>query len=88
MALGAGNVQVCTAAMHHGYRIVEDLVEGLDGYLSEKGMAGVSELVGKWEARGFDLGLDALRRDAEASERELRHGHQAPDHGHHRQPPA
>src|SRR5262245_40046908 len=29
LALGAGSVQVCTAVMHHGFRIVEDLVDGL-----------------------------------------------------------
>ena len=27
--LGCGNVQVCTAAMHYGYRIVEDMADGL-----------------------------------------------------------
>ena len=46
LALGASTVQVCTAVMHHGFRIVEDLIEGLDGYLEEKGMAGVAPLVG------------------------------------------
>ena len=25
----AGTVQVCTAAMHYGYRIVEDMIDGL-----------------------------------------------------------
>ena len=29
MALGAGNVQVCTAAMHYGFRIVEEMIDGL-----------------------------------------------------------
>jgi dihydropyrimidine dehydrogenase (NAD+) subunit PreA len=47
LALGAGTVQVCTAVMHHGYRIVEDLIEGLDGYLAEKRMQSVGELVGR-----------------------------------------
>jgi dihydropyrimidine dehydrogenase (NAD+) subunit PreA len=47
LALGAGTVQVCTAVMHHGYRIVEDLIEGLDGYLAEKRMKSVGELVGR-----------------------------------------
>ena len=27
--LGCGTVQVCTAAMHYGYRIVEDMIDGL-----------------------------------------------------------
>ena len=46
LALGAGNVQVCTAVMHYGYRIVEDMIEGLEGYLREKGMQRVDDLVG------------------------------------------
>jgi dihydropyrimidine dehydrogenase (NAD+) subunit PreA len=46
LALGASNVQVCTAVMHYGYRIVEEMIEGLDDYLAAKGMAGVEDLVG------------------------------------------
>ena len=46
LALGASSLQVCTAAMHHGYRIVEDLIDGLDGYLASKNMSSVGELVG------------------------------------------
>ncbi|NNF07185.1 MAG: NAD-dependent dihydropyrimidine dehydrogenase subunit PreA [Candidatus Eisenbacteria bacterium] len=46
IALGSTSVQVCTAVMHHGYRIVEDMLDGLNNYLDEKGMASVSELVG------------------------------------------
>lgn len=29
MLMGASGVQVCTQAMHHGFRIVEDMIEGL-----------------------------------------------------------
>ncbi len=47
LALGAGSVQVCTAVMHHGYRIIEDLVEGLDDYLTQKKMTSVSDLIGR-----------------------------------------
>jgi dihydropyrimidine dehydrogenase (NAD+) subunit PreA len=47
MALGARTVQVCTAVMHHGYRIVEDMIEGLDNYLEDHGMASAEELVGR-----------------------------------------
>ena len=35
--LGAGTVQVCTAAMHYGYRIVEDMIDGLSNWMEEKG---------------------------------------------------
>ncbi len=45
IALGSTSVQVCTAVMHYGYRIVEDMVAGLSNYLDSKGMASVSELV-------------------------------------------
>jgi dihydropyrimidine dehydrogenase (NAD+) subunit PreA len=47
IALGATSVQVCTAVMHHGYRIVENLTDGLTHYLASKNMASVNELKGK-----------------------------------------
>jgi dihydropyrimidine dehydrogenase (NAD+) subunit PreA len=47
IALGSTSVQVCTAVMHHGYRIVEDLIDGLSNYLDSKGMKSVNELRGK-----------------------------------------
>jgi dihydropyrimidine dehydrogenase (NAD+) subunit PreA len=47
IALGSTSVQVCTAIMHYGFRIVEDLAEGLSDYLDSKGMKSVNELVGK-----------------------------------------
>jgi dihydropyrimidine dehydrogenase (NAD+) subunit PreA len=47
MALGAGNVQVCTAAMVYGFKIIDDLVEGLSDFLDKKGMSCVDDLVGK-----------------------------------------
>lgn len=45
--MGATGVQVCTAAMHHGFSIVEDMIDGLNNYLDEKGIASVMDLVGK-----------------------------------------
>ncbi len=47
LALGAQNVQVCTAAMVYGFKIIDDLTDGLSNFLDEKGMTCVSELVGK-----------------------------------------
>ncbi len=47
IALGSTSVQVCTAVMHYGFRIVEDLAEGLSDYLDSKGMKSVNELIGK-----------------------------------------
>ncbi len=47
MALGAGNVQVCTAAMTYGFRIIEELTQGLSDWMDEQGHARVSDIVGK-----------------------------------------
>jgi len=47
MLLGASNVQVCTAAMHHGFRIVEDMAEGLNNWMDEKGFKKLTDFIGK-----------------------------------------
>jgi len=47
LALGAANVQVCTAIMHHGFRIVDELIAGLSAYLDTKGFASVRDLQGR-----------------------------------------
>lgn len=56
LLMGATGVQVCTAAMHHGFRIVEDMIEGLNDYLDEKGLQSVVELVGQTVPRYSDWG--------------------------------
>ncbi|HUQ90628.1 MAG TPA: NAD-dependent dihydropyrimidine dehydrogenase subunit PreA [Bryobacteraceae bacterium] len=45
--LGCGTVQVCTAAMHYGYRIVEDMIDGLRNWMDEKGFAAIEDFRGK-----------------------------------------
>ena len=47
LALGAGNVQVCTAAMVYGFKIVQDMADGLSNYMDEKGIAAVADIVGR-----------------------------------------
>jgi len=47
LALGAGNVQVCTAAMTYGFRIVREMTTGLSAWMDEKGHASVDEVVGR-----------------------------------------
>ncbi len=47
IALGATSVQVCTAAMHYGFRIVQDMIEGLSDFLDSKGMKSVNDLRGR-----------------------------------------
>lgn len=54
--LGATNVQVCTAVMHYGYRIIEDLVDGLSNYLDDKGFASVEDIIGLSVKRVTDWG--------------------------------
>ena len=56
IALGSTSVQVCTAIMHYGFRIVEDMIDGLNDFLDKKGFTSVNELrgravksVNKWE---------------------------------------
>ncbi len=47
LQLGCRNVQVCTAVMQYGYRIVEDLILGLQHYMASRGVQKVSDLVGE-----------------------------------------
>lgn len=56
IALGAGTVQVCTAVMHYGFRIVEDLIDGLANWMDERGHTSFGDVRGralpkvvKWE---------------------------------------
>ena len=60
--LGAGSIQATTAVMQYGYRIIDDLKEGLNLYLAEKGFDNVRQAVG--------LGLDALDPSTDALERD------------------
>jgi dihydropyrimidine dehydrogenase (NAD+) subunit PreA len=47
MLLGSTSVQVCTAAMKYGFRIIEDLCEGLSNWMDEKGFATIYDFIGK-----------------------------------------
>ncbi len=47
IALGSGNVQVCTAAMVYGFKIVQEMSNGLSNYMDEKGYATVEEICGR-----------------------------------------
>ena len=60
--LGAGSLQITTAVMKYGYRIIEDLNSGLDRFLAEKGYANVSELTGRALPHVSDT-TDVLERD-------------------------
>ena len=60
--LGGGSIQITTAVMQYGYRIIDDLKAGLNLYLKEKGFSGVKEAIG--------LGLDTLSSTTDALERD------------------
>jgi dihydropyrimidine dehydrogenase (NAD+) subunit PreA len=47
LLLGATTLQVTTAIMHHGYRVVEDMNEGLEDYLIDHGYESIHQMIGK-----------------------------------------
>ncbi len=60
--MGGGSLQVTTAVMQYGYRIIDDLKEGLHLYIAEKGFKNVKDLTG--------LGLDTLSETTDTLERD------------------
>ena len=46
LLLGARNLQVTTAIMQYGYRIVEDMISGLSYFMEEKGFKTLDEIIG------------------------------------------
>jgi dihydropyrimidine dehydrogenase (NAD+) subunit PreA len=46
LLLGATNVQVCTAVMKYGFRIIEDLTSGLSNWMDEKGFDRLEDCIG------------------------------------------
>ncbi len=49
--LGATTVQACTAPMHYGFRIVEDMIDGLSRWMDEKGFHTIEDFRGLSNAR-------------------------------------
>ena len=47
MALGAGNVQVCTAAMTYGFKVVQEMISGLENFMDSKGYATLDDFRGR-----------------------------------------
>ena len=52
LALGCSNIQITTAVMQYGYRIITDLIGGLTDYMNRHGITALQEIVG--------AGLDAV----------------------------
>jgi dihydropyrimidine dehydrogenase (NAD+) subunit PreA len=46
MALGAGNVQVCTAAMTYGFNVVKEMISGLSTWMDEQGYTSTQDFIG------------------------------------------
>jgi dihydropyrimidine dehydrogenase (NAD+) subunit PreA len=67
LLLGATSLQVCTAVMHYGFRIIDDLTNGLSNWMDERGFATIDDVVGKSlnrvsEFKNFDLAFKAVAR--------------------------
>ena len=60
--LGSGSIQVTTAVMQYGYRIIDDLKAGLNYYLAEKGFTSVKDATG--------LALDTISDSTDVLERD------------------
>src|SRR5438270_1833355 len=70
LLLGASSLQVCTAVMHYGFRVIEDLCDGLSRWMDSKGFQTISDVTGKSIARvsdfkDFDLSFRAVARISE-----------------------
>jgi len=46
MTMGAGNVQVCTAAMTYGFKIVQEMISGLSDWMDSKGFTSLDDFIG------------------------------------------
>ena len=65
IALGAGNVQVCTAAMVYGFKIVQEMSDGLSNYMDEMGFKTLDDFRGRALATVTDwqfLNLNAISK--------------------------
>jgi dihydropyrimidine dehydrogenase (NAD+) subunit PreA len=67
LLLGATSLQVCTAVMHYGFRIIEDLCDGLSNWMDSKGFQSIGDFRGRSlhrtsEFKDFDLSFRAVAR--------------------------
>lgn len=53
-ALGCGNVQVCTAAMTYGFRIIDELTSGLQQWMNKKNFLSIADFQGRAVANVTD----------------------------------
>jgi dihydropyrimidine dehydrogenase (NAD+) subunit PreA len=67
LLLGASSLQVCTAVMHYGFRIIDDLCDGLSNWMDEKGFTTIADVTGRSvhcvsEFKHLDLSYRAVAR--------------------------
>jgi dihydropyrimidine dehydrogenase (NAD+) subunit PreA len=67
LLVGATTVQVTTGIIKYGYRIVEDMIEGLTDYMTQRGITRATDLIGKalphlQETDHFDLGRQGVAK--------------------------
>lgn len=60
--MGAGSIQITTAVMQYGYRIIDDLKDGLNLYLAQMGIRSVKDIIG--------AGLDSVSDTTDVLERD------------------
>jgi dihydropyrimidine dehydrogenase (NAD+) subunit PreA len=67
LALGADTVQVCTAAMVHGFRIVEGMIDGLSQWMDDRGYRRLDDVIGAaltnvtdWNALNMNFSTKAV----------------------------
>ena len=60
--MGAGSIQITTAVMQYGYRIIDELKEGLNYYLAQMGIGSVKDIIG--------TGLDSVSDTTDVLERD------------------
>jgi len=66
IALGANGLQVCTAAMLYGFRIVDDMIAGLENYMDSKGYKSIEDFRGKAVANTVDWNELNMNFDSKA----------------------
>jgi dihydropyrimidine dehydrogenase (NAD+) subunit PreA len=67
LLLGASSLQVCTAVMHYGFRVIADLCDGLSNWMDTKGFKTIADVSGKSlhrisDFKDFDLAFRAVAR--------------------------
>ena len=54
MALGCETIQVTTAVMEYGYRIIDDMIEGITNYMRSQGFTSIKQIIGKAIPKVFE----------------------------------